>query len=782
MAERNSTIRINLDNRQAVDGMNKLNKTVKKTGDEVETVASRLGKLQDKLAGMDRGQSGFSKMEKEAAGLQKRVDQTNKRVTALSSSTFALEGSVAVVSTMATAYGGVQGAIALLGVENEELMRTMVKLQAIQQVTNSLQQVAISLRGDSVAGIFLQIQAKKIKNAITNISNRINRTAAAITSSLTVGTTANTAATVAGTTATKGATLATRALSISMKAIPILGIIAGITALIVWLTDWGEEEEAVTKSTEDLNVAQQNLIRSMKERNVMLKATAEYQQDRDGIKRSTEELKLQRQIIIVSHDLSKLQKEQPDNITEIIKVQSQLDNLNMSMASAKKKSDLEEFDRANEFNDLQISNLQGQRDRLDASTEAGRKQRIEIQNQIASLNNLNDPNEELLAEKRLNIIRSNNNTILELKQKQDDRMLLLSEKTAEKNGKLIVPPIRKALSEVPKMLVESVEDPMSIAMQNWLIEWRETQAEMAAISDELTQRVLGNVYHIADGLSAAINDNFDGINDNLRMVTENILGDDGLFSRFMEEGIDFKEWFKENIGNVVAEIGVITTEVLSNLNDKFVEQETAKLESLHQSQTDALAQQLAERVITQTEYQNRLRELNQEQEMEKRQLQLQAFQRAKNLAIAEAAILTAQGVLQGLAQYGPTPAGVAAMAIAGAVGATQIALITSRNFQAADGGIVPGDGDGSKDTVPSMLAPGEVVINSKSAKAFLPLLSMINEAGGGIQLAPDVEAGSQTPPSRVYKEKQQPQQSFVVFDSMDYMNKQVNRTLKNNSF
>ena len=777
MAERNSTIRINLDNRQAVDGMNKLNKTVKKTGDEVETVASRLGKLQDKLAGMDRGQSGFSKMEKEAAGLQRRVDQTNKRVTALSSSTFALEGSVAVVSTMATAYGGVQGAIALLGVENEELMKTMVKLQAIQQVTNSLQQVAISLRGDSVAGIFLQIQAQKIKTAIINISNRINRTAAAITGSLTAATTAHTTTTIAGTVATKGATLATRALSISMKAIPILGIIAGISALIYWLGDWSDDTDDVTKSKEELTEAGEKLISSLKREEEAYKNIVGLRESRKGIRLSKEQLELDRQLLFAQDELTDIRRNTPDDLEKIISAQQKLNDLTLGLAMRNKQIALEEAEAQDIANNDMMNFLMDQQKLVDESTSAGKSRANELVKDIEAL----AVKQQLFLESKTEREIKESNKVTKVRLDNENKIADLREPISES---LVINtlPIRKALSEVPKMLVENIEDPMKLAMSNLLIVWQETQDEMAAISDELTQRVLGNVYHIADGLSAAINDNFDGINDNLRMVTENILGDDGLFSRFMEEGIDFKDWFKENIGIVVAEIGVITTEVLSNLNDKFVEAETEKLDRLHQSQTDALAQQLAERVITQTEYQNRLRELNQEQEMEKRQLQLEAFQRSKNLALAEAAILTAQGVLQALAQYGWSPAGIAAMAISAAVGATQIALISSRNFQAAEGGVVPGGGDGSKDTVPSMLAPGEVVINSKSAKAFLPLLSMINEAGGGIQLAPDVEAGSQTPPSRVYKEKQQPQPSFVVFDSMDYMNKQVNRTLKNNSF
>jgi len=51
----------------------------------------------------------------------------------------------------------------------------------------------------------------------------------------------------------------------------------------------------------------------------------------------------------------------------------------------------------------------------------------------------------------------------------------------------------------------------------------------------------------------------------------------------------------------------------------------------------------------------------------------------------------------------------------------------------ASGGSVPGMGDGTKDTVPAMLAPGEFVINAKQAQKNIGLLSRINAGDDNVQ-------------------------------------------------
>ena len=51
--------------------------------------------------------------------------------------------------------------------------------------------------------------------------------------------------------------------------------------------------------------------------------------------------------------------------------------------------------------------------------------------------------------------------------------------------------------------------------------------------------------------------------------------------------------------------------------------------------------------------------------------------------------------------------------------------------KAAMGGIIQGQGSGTMDNIPVMVSNGESVINQQSTQAFGPLLSLINQLGGG---------------------------------------------------
>ena len=785
MAEKNANIRINLDNKQAIDGINKMNKSVKETGKEVEKASTRLENLRDELTGMERGSKAFTKMEKEAAKLQNQVDTVNRRVTALSSDTFALEGAVGVIGTMTSAYAGVQGAVALLGVENEALMQTMVKLQAVQAVSQSIQQVAINLRKDSVAMIFLQIKAQKIRNAMTSVGNRINRIAASITSSMTIRTGAQTAATVAQSAATSGATLATRALSTAMKAIPILALIGGIAALVTWLVNWGDEEEEVTKSTEELNKEQTENIRLMNIRQKLIQKLDDFRKTRRGLENEKEELRIRRQLMIAEKELSDIKRDQPNNVEAELKAQIKLNQLNMKMAQQKKETQLDEFDRQAVINNEELNLALKQQSRLDRTTESGKRHYEELQNQIEDLADA----ERLMSEKRSNLEFSLTNDITKLRFENEKKVhdLKISNQRRIREETTKTSNLSIKLNDKETEVKEKASINWIATMGEAMREFRKQQIketeEAILINAEMVQRVQESIYKLSDAIQSTIDGDFNSINANMRLMQEGLLGPGGFMESFKESGLNLAEFLKENMVEIASTIAIQTSQILGKMNEDFINQEKSKLEDLQQSQTDNLQRQLDDRSISQQEYQNRVAEMEQTHEMQKRELARQGFQRQKSLAIAEASVLTAQGVVQGLAQYGPTPVGIAAMAAAAAIGAVQIGLISSQSFQAARGGVVPGEGLGSEDTVPAMLAPGEVVINSRSAKAFLPLLSMLNEAGGGMQLAPDVLSSTQTAP-RVYKRetKQQPIQTFVAFDSLDAMQKQVNRTIKNNSF
>tara|TARA_Y100001938_G_C8101776_1_gene442472 strand:+ start:22662 stop:24395 length:1734 start_codon:yes stop_codon:yes gene_type:complete len=144
----------------------------------------------------------------------------------------------------------------------------------------------------------------------------------------------------------------------------------------------------------------------------------------------------------------------------------------------------------------------------------------------------------------------------------------------------------------------------------------------------------------------------------------------------------------------------------------------------------------------------------------------------KALKLAETIINTATGAQAaytatvGIPVVGPVLAPInAGLAIAAGMKQVDTIMQTQVPEAKARGGIIRGYGSGTSDSIPARLSRGEVVINAKSAKAFRPLLSSINVAGGGIGFArggataPDVgDALDMMSPT--------PVKAFVVTDDM----------------
>lgn len=97
-----------------------------------------------------------------AAELTDRMGDVRAQTTALSSDFVGLDTAVMGIQTGAAVFEGVQSAIALTGVENEKLMQTMVKLQAVQGIANSINTIAVALNKESVLGLQLRTAWEKI--------------------------------------------------------------------------------------------------------------------------------------------------------------------------------------------------------------------------------------------------------------------------------------------------------------------------------------------------------------------------------------------------------------------------------------------------------------------------------------------------------------------------------------------------------------------------------------------------------------------------------------------
>jgi len=241
------------------------------------------------------------------------------------------------------------------------------------------------------------------------------------------------------------------------------------------------------------------------------------------------------------------------------------------------------------------------------------------------------------------------------------------------------------------------------------------------------------------------------------------------------------------MGDAVASNFQKLSDIISEVQSRTRQQITQQLQDTIDSDRERINSNLAAELISKEQYDNEVEQLEQKRRQKELQIQRDAFRKKQRLDVVAATIDGARAVLSAYAQ---TPGEVIiksiAAAIAGVFAKVQIGLIASQKFTAVKGGIVPGDGSGQVDSVDAKLAPGEAVINSRSTRDFLPLLSAINEANGGNSFVPDL------PPSNasqkfapVFTETLKQEQilrAYVVESDITDAQRRINRIEKSITF
>jgi hypothetical protein len=186
-----------------------------------------------------------------AAALKDEIGDLKAATTALSSDFVGLDTSLAGIETGAAVFGGFQSAMALTGVESEQLVQTMVKLQAVQGVVNAVSTVANNLNKEAILGIQLRNVAQKIQNAFIVENTAVTTGNAVATTAMSVGQKAAAVATNLG-------TLAMKALNAVMKANPIFLIIAALAAIAGAFIAFGDNSAEAAESNEKFNKSLEN--------------------------------------------------------------------------------------------------------------------------------------------------------------------------------------------------------------------------------------------------------------------------------------------------------------------------------------------------------------------------------------------------------------------------------------------------------------------------------------------------------------------------------------------
>lgn len=264
-----------------------------------------------KMEGLEDSEA-FRELSLRAGEMRDAFDDARSEVKKLASDTKALDQLISVAEGLAGAYTAIEGASAFMGVENEKLQQTFVKLQAAMAVLNGLRSIQNVLQKESAAYTLAENMQKKLNVLLTYAQNK---------------------AETGGIVTRKIATAAQWALNKAMAANPVGILLAALAALVAIgyvvykvITSNAEIQKTYASSIRSTQKAVENLNREL-DRNVkVMEASGASQQDiiRAKIQAAEEEYNRQAALIdMLIADYRRLSKEQKEQLKELQKSQDE---------------------------------------------------------------------------------------------------------------------------------------------------------------------------------------------------------------------------------------------------------------------------------------------------------------------------------------------------------------------------------------------------------------------------------------------------------------------------
>lgn len=390
---------------------------------------------------------------------------------------------------------------------------------------------------------------------------------------------------------------------------------------------------------------------------------------------------------------------------------------------------------------------------------------------ITKLQESYDSKEQLVKENTKNILTNTQLIQIEFEKSEAVRQAEEGKKTEEEKNKARIEARAKFADREIQLLKQNLEEQKRIAKLNLdltLQDESKSLSEKEQAQAEYDQKVIQMAQQTADKINE--------INDGIKPP----LPDEKTFDEQLQKSV---EKISEYVDAIATAYSSLST-TIGMIQDARTQNEEMRINGIYNYEKQALEDQLAENLITREQYDNKVQELDQQKERESIQLRMKEFQTNKRLNMANAVIAGAQAVLQALASSAP-PINIILAALVGGLAAVQFGVISSQEFTAAGGGIVPGIGSGNVDTVPAMLAPGETVINSQSSAMYPELLNSINMAGGGISLKPDLPATNKVNPEVKFfgdNKKDSPIRAYVVETDVTDTQRRVDRIKRSAEF
>lgn len=159
------TIEIDVDQVQAMGGLDALQKEMQETEKKSLSLKKELKLLKEQLATLPEGTEEYNKISKRAGEVSDKIGDINQRVKTLGSDTHNIDKVVQGTQALSGAFSVASGASALLGENNEDLQKSMAKVESAIALTVGVQSVANALQKDTALTIGLTTVATNIQSA-----------------------------------------------------------------------------------------------------------------------------------------------------------------------------------------------------------------------------------------------------------------------------------------------------------------------------------------------------------------------------------------------------------------------------------------------------------------------------------------------------------------------------------------------------------------------------------------------------------------------------------------
>lgn len=284
MAANDINLKINLDDYGSVSTIGELKKQLK----ELKSAALEAGE----------GSAAFNQISQKAGELNDKITRVNENIRANTGSAVenATRGFANIASVGVGAFSAVQGAMAVFGVESEDLQKTLVKLNGAMALAQGLKSLAEApdIIRDSISAIKSLTIVTKANELVTFLASAAQTAFAA---------------------ATGGVVLSMNALKIAIASTGIGLLIVGVGMLASAMMDLASDTDNTTDSIDDLNSSLEN-FKSNQEA-----ISLGYDADIESIKIQIDQLKLR------GASLDEIQKKELDLLdTESKKVKLQSEN------------------------------------------------------------------------------------------------------------------------------------------------------------------------------------------------------------------------------------------------------------------------------------------------------------------------------------------------------------------------------------------------------------------------------------------------------------------------